>query len=324
MSYILMQQMDSIKNSCILCGRCTAACPSFKHGGIDPMEIMAGGEEGFDQCIVCGTCSRVCHRSDPFTVVRDAIVIDRGIHVSDLFRETGYIRAPAEDRLIDPVWTGSDAYIMSGCVVESMVPYLEYAGSIALHAIGLKVGKLPKGACCLHPIQFMEMPMNERREFRKGLCESAEGKPIVTLCPGCNEELEVVSQDVSHIIMTLYENLDRLPRFETPLKVGMEPGCSAESMKKEMKAVLERMNCVIVNDTFGCCGKNAPVSEPLMLEREEECAGADVIVVGCPMCLVKYDSQSDGIPTVHISELVAMATGHAESLGFHKIPLNPQ
>ena len=45
------------------------------------------------------------------------------------------------------------------------------------------------------------------------------------------------------------------------------------------------------------------------------------MVVGCPMCLVKYDALPEGKPVVHISELVAMAAGDRESLGFHSIQI---
>ena len=60
---------------------------------------------------------------------------------------------------------------------------------------------------------------------------------------------------------------------------------------------------------------------PLREERMRECAGADIVVVGCPMCLVKYDALPEGKPVVHISELVAMAAGDRESLGFHSIQI---
>ena len=79
------------------------------------------------------------------------------------------------------------------------------------------------------------------------------------------------------------------------------------------------MGCEVVNTTMGCCGKNTPVSNPLMDERERECEGAEWIVVACPMCLVKFDAQPEGIPTVHIAELVAMAAGDRNSLGYHRI-----
>lgn len=321
MSFAMLQEVDRIKRSCILCGKCTAACPSFAHGGIDPMEIMAGGEEGLDQCIVCGTCSRVCHRSDPFSVVRYLKVIQDGIHVSDVFRETGFIRPMATDKGIEPEWTGDDVRVMVGCVVGSMAPFIEYAASKAMNVLGVGASRLPGEKCCLHPIQFMEMSEHERRAIKKEMCDTADGRGIVTLCAGCSEELEPVDPGVRHIITFLHEHIDDLPRFRNNVKVGMEPGCSAMHLSKEMGAVLERMNCTVVNHTRGCCGKNVPVSVPLMEEREAECAGADVIVVGCPMCFVKFDSQENGIPVVHLAELVAAAAGHPESLGFHRIPV---
>lgn len=319
MSFAMMQEIEKIKRTCILCGKCTAACPSFKHGGIDPMEIMAGGEQGLDQCIVCGTCQRVCHRSDPFTVIRSLIYMEQNLSVSDTYKQTGFTRAPAEDRYIEAEWKGDDVCVMLGCVIDGMAPFIEYAAAEAMKAIGVGAYRLPKEACCLHPIQFLEMPEHEKRERKIAMCDSSEGRTIVTLCAGCSEELHPVSPNTEHIIAFLHRNIDRLPSFEKRLKVGMEPGCSAECMIKEMKAVLERMNCEIVNTTIGCCGKNAPVNVPLMKEREEECAGADLIVVGCPMCFIKFDSQKGGLPVVHLAELVAMAAGRRESLAFHKI-----
>ncbi len=321
MSYALQQEIEVIKNSCMLCGRCTDVCPSCEHGGLDPMEVMAGGEEALDMCVLCGNCSRTCRRSDPFTVIRTLIAIQNDIHVSDLYKETGLVRPAAEDRCIDPVWSGDDAYVMSGCTVESLVPYLEYAGSKAMSAIGVKASKLPNGSCCLHPIQFMEVPKNEKRSMKLEIIDSAQGRPIVALCPGCSEELEQVNENVEHIIPFLHGHLEDLPVFERRVKVGMEPGCSAEPFRKEMKAILSKMNCEIVNNDFGCCGKSSPLADDLMEAREAECDGADVIVVGCPMCLAKYDERSGGLPVVHIAELVAVAAGYAETLAFHRIPV---
>ncbi len=321
MSFALMQEVERIRRTCILCGRCTAACPSFKHGGIDPMEIMAGGEGNLDQCIVCGTCSRICFRSDPFTVIRDLIYMEQGLSVPETFEETGFVRAPAEDRCVEPEWKGDDAYVMTGCVVNALAPFIEFAASVAMDALGVKASRLPSESCCLHPIQFMGMTEIEKKRRKDELCSRAEGRDIVTLCAGCSGELEPVYPRASHIIAFLHGRLDGLPRFDRTIRVGMEPGCSAEHLKKEMKAVLERMNCEVVNSEIGCCGKNAPVNVPLMREREEECAGAEVIVVGCPMCFVKFDAQERGIPVVHIAELVAAAAARRESLRFHRIPV---
>lgn len=319
MSFEMQQEIDKIRRTCILCGRCTAVCPSFKHGGIDPMEIMAGGEEGLDQCIMCGNCQRICRRSDPFTVIRGLIYMQNSMSVSDTFKQTGFTRAPAADRCIEASWEGDDVCVMLGCVVDGMAPFIEYAAAEAMKAVGVGAYRLPGEMCCLHPIQFLGMPEHEKRDIKIGMCDSAEGRDIVTLCAGCSEELQMISDGTKHIIEFLYGHLDDLPSFDRRIKVGMEPGCSAENLMKEMKAVLERMNCEIVNTTVGCCGKNAPVNIRLMKEREEECADADIIVVGCPMCFIKYDSQENGIPVAHIAELVAMAAGKDGSMAFHRI-----
>ncbi len=321
MSFAMRQEIDKIRCTCMLCGRCSKACPSFRHGGIDPMEIMAGGDQALDKCILCGTCSRICKRSDPFKVIRDLIYMEQGLSVSDTYKQTGFVRAPAEDRCVEPEWTGTDAYVMTGCVINGMAPYIEFAASVAMEAIGVRASRLPRESCCLHPVQFMGLTEGEKRSSWRDMCSSADGKDIITLCAGCSEEIETAEPSVSHIARYLYARLDSLPRFEKRLKVGMEPGCSAEPFAKEMAAVLERMNCEVVNREFGCCGKNAPAAGALMAEREDECSKAELIVVGCPMCFVKFDSSEGGRPVVHIAELVAMAAGRRESLAFHKIPV---
>ena len=321
MGVSMSREIDLIKRTCILCGRCTEACPSARHGGIDPMEIMAGGESDLSLCIMCGTCSQTCFRSDPFTVIRYMIYMEQGLSVSETYRRTGFVREPAEDRCLEPEWSGDGAYVSLGCVVNSMAPYIEFAASVAMKAVGVDASRIPNEVCCLHPVQFMGMSQHEKRSVRKGMLDGAGGRPVVTLCAGCSEEYEAIDPGVSHIIPFLHGRLDRLPRFENTVKVGMEPGCSAAPYGKQMRAVLEAMNCEVVNQEFGCCGKVAPVAKALMEEREAECAGADLIVVGCPNCYTKFDAIEGGLPVVHIAELVAMAAGRPESLAFHRIPV---
>lgn len=302
----LTDEIERLRARCIGCGKCSRVCPSLRHGGLDPMEVMMGGEADMSTCIGCGNCSKACRRTDPAVVMKDLICLNNGIHVSQTFRDTGYIMPPAE-QVPEPVWSGDDVMVMPGCVAKGKVPRIIAASSVAFKAMGIGASELPGNTCCMHPVQFRDMTEPERGSFRRAMGDSAEGRRIVTLCAGCSEELESSGVDTVHIIPFLAENLDRLPRFPEPLKVGMEPGCSAMPFKDDMRRVLERMNCVVINTRMGCCGKSTPVAEPLMEEREAECEGADVIVVGCPMCLVKFSAWPGGIPTVHISELVARA-----------------
>ncbi len=318
----LQDEIESLRRKCIGCGKCSKVCPSLKHGGCDPMEIMVGNDEGVIHCIGCGNCSKVCRRSDPYTVMRDLLCLAKGVHVSEVFKETGYSMPqkdmPARTELV-PEWEGNDVYIMPGCVIKCKAPYVEYATAVALKDMGVGCSELPGNTCCMHPIQFREMTEFERRDYKKRMGDTSGSKDLVTLCGGCSDELLFSGVDATHIVSFLRQHLDALPRFEKPLKVAVEPGCSESVSVKEMREVVEAMGCEVVNTKTGCCGKYADVSERLMKDREEECAGADVIVVGCPMCLVRYDDHPDGLPVVHMSELVAMAAGDLSTLDHHKI-----
>ena len=300
----LNDEIERLRTKCIGCGKCSKVCPSLKHGGIDPMEVMMGGEADMSTCISCGNCSAVCRRTDPMAVMQDIIALERDIHVSQAFRDTGYAMTPVE-QVPEPVWTGDDVMVMPGCVTKAKVPYVIYAASVAFGAMGTKAGELPGNTCCMHPTQFREMTEPERRSYRFEMGRTAGDRELVTLCAGCAQELQKSS--------------DALPKLDASLKVGIEPGCAAMDLRKEMREVVEAMGCEVVNTSMGCCGKNTTVAGPLMDEREAECAGADWIVVGCPMCQVKFDAYPDGIPSMHISELVAMAAGDTESLRHHRI-----
>ena len=185
--------------------------------------------------------------------------------------------------------------------------------------MGFGSRELPGNTCCMHPVQFREMTEDERVHYKRVMGDSAGGDDIVTLCGGCSDELTDADVPAMHIVQFLHDHMDRLPRFGRTIRVGLEPGCSVMRYADLMREVVEAMGCEVVNRTMGCCGKNTPVSGPLMAERETECEGAEWIVVACPMCLVKFDSQPDGIPTVHIAELVAMASGDSSSLGQHRL-----
>ncbi len=314
----LTDEIERLRVRCLGCAKCSKVCPSLKHGGLDPMEIMMGGDDDVSTCIGCGNCTRVCHRTDPATVMKDLQAMAGDIHVSKVFEDTGYALPPSECELVPP-WEGDDVAVMPGCVTKAKVPYVQYAAAVALRSMGVGASELEGNTCCMHPVQFREMSEPERRSYRTAMGTNARGRPIVTLCAGCSDELIGAFVDASHIIPFLADHLDSLPRLKTPMRVGMEPGCSAMPFKKEMKAVLEALGCEVVNGSMGCCGKNTSVSPSLMAERQAECRGADWIIVGCPMCQVKFDTHEGGIPVMHIAELVAMAAGDTESLKLHSI-----
>lgn len=316
-------EIDDLRAKCVGCGMCRDVCPSLKHGGVDPLLIMQGGDENIRSCISCGNCSRVCEYTDPYIVMKDVLSKVNGVHVSQTYRDCG-LAMPVQDvpsASLECRWTGDDVYVMPGCMVRCRFPFLEYAASVALDSMGIRCSEIPDTSCCLHPVQFREMPESERQGAKSSIGRSAGGGDIVTLCGGCHEELEAAGEGSEHIIQFLHRKIGSLPRFDEPLRVALEPGCSSEPYADEMVEVVKALGCECIGNGWGCCGKGTDVSTGLMADREAECADADLIVVGCPTCFMKFDSQAGGRPVVHIAELVAMAAGDRESLRYHTIPV---
>ena len=315
-------EIEKLRLRCIGCGKCSNYCPSLKHGGCDPMEIMMGNDDDVLECISCGNCSKICRRSDPFRVMQDLICLRREMHLPQHFHETGLVVPMVDHPSCEELNTGwdedGDVCIMPGCIAKAKYPFLEHAAAMAVKAVGGRCSELKGFKCCTHPIPFRELLGTERRAYKQDTGRAAGDRKIVTLCGGCSEELIEGDVDAVHIIPYLHERIDSLPRFENGPRVAIQPGCSAWEFRKEMTAVIEAMGCKPMGNKMGCCGKNVRVSEPLMEEREAECAGADYVIVACPMCFQKYDSYPDGIPVLHIAELVAMAAGDDSTLKYHR------
>ncbi len=325
--YRTRDHIDEYREKCTGCGRCREVCPSYRHGGCDPLAVMMGDDRAVFDCVGCGYCSEACEHTDPKTVMLAAYSIVTGKEVSDEFWETGLARPlddhPSREEL-PPEWDGDDAYIMPGCVARCLVPYIEHATSVTMRAIGVGASELPDFTCCMYPIQFGCMDDAERDGYRIRMGETADWRELVTLCAGCSEIMERSGVHCQHIIPFLHDHVGSIPALDRPLKVSVEPGCAARASRDMMVDIMERMGCQVVNGTSGCCGKaSRKAAGPLMAERQAESEGADVIVVGCPMCLVKYDAYEGGIPVVYITELISFAAGDGRSLGYHRIPVDP-
>lgn len=283
------------------------------------MAVMAGDDSSVTSCIGCGNCSRACANTDPQTVMLYLINVVKGLRVPDSFTDTGYVMYPkVPDGCPEPVWKGDDMHVMPGCVVKCRAPFITYAASVVLDSLGLACSEVPDSTCCMYPAQLWDIPEEEREGLRVRMGESVSGRPIVSMCAGCEELMVRSGIDVTHMIPFVVRNLDRLPSIE-PLgcKVALEPGCTADVYYRDLMAIAEHLGCTVVNDSHGCCGKGSSVSSALMEERQKECSGADFIVVGCPMCFIKYDRHPDGIPVMHVAELLAMALGDTRALAFH-------
>lgn len=312
--------------ACIGCRRCVKVCPSHANGGCDPYYVMHGWDGNVKACIGCGKCSEVCPATDPKTVMMYVKADAIGAKVPDSFTRCGYVREPA-----DPSWQeglpaverGDDAYIMPGCIVKGFLPWLEYAAETAFASVGVRVKELPDNKCCMYPVTLRGMTDVERNSYKFRMRNQARGKDIVTLCAGCCNEMGRAAVYAPHISTYLARYIGQIRKLPgTHLKVALEPGCSAERFRNDFEAVVRATGAEPIGNRSGCCGKSVPhVKDALMKERQEECADADVIVVGCPNCMRFYDKYPGGKPVIHIAELVALAAGHRETLRFHSIPV---
>lgn len=312
-------ELDRMRQKCIGCGRCTEVCPSYKHGGCDPREIMLGSEEGLEFCISCGRCSEICRRLDPTKIIQTMILIRENKTLPPVYHDTGYVQPISETEVPEPQWTGDEVSIMPGCIVKCKVPFIENAAASIVNRMGHTCREIPVSTCCTHPIVCRELSDMECRNVKKKMEASAGDSAILTLCGGCNDEF--LESDVSsrHMIQFLYDNIDQLPVSETKLKVALEPGCSAQKYIKQMVAIVEKMGFEYIDNEYGCCGKNIEMAAEMMAERQEAATEADVIVVGCPMCFLKYDAYEGGKKVLHIAELAALAAGDDSSLQYHRI-----
>jgi heterodisulfide reductase subunit B len=160
--------------------------------------------------------------------------------------------------------------------------------------------------------------------------------------------------DVKHFVDVLKENLDKvksaITRPLTDLKVACHPGCHymrpAEWMESDdplrpttLKELAEASGASVVDyDELSLCCGNAvagayPEAGNAILQQKLESikkAGANCIVVNCPACFQRMDSEQTtqatlkqmyGIPVLYITELLALAMGaSAEEIGlkFHR------
>ena len=317
--------IDMYRRLCVECGTCREVCPSYNHGGCDPLAVMRGEYRRVFDCVGCGSCSRACEHTNPKIVMMAAYSIVLDTPVSQAFLDTGYSRYPSADAPgadLEPVWDGEEVCVMPGCVAKCVVPYVVYAASSGLRGMGAKACELPDFTCCMYPIQFGTMQDEERVGYIRRMGETAGSREIVNLCGGCTEIMNRHGVECRHLIPFLHDRLDSLPRINGRLKVSVEPGCAAVEHADEMTDIVRAMGCEPVGNEPGCGGKNSRnVAKPLMDERQEAARDADAIVVGCPMCQSKYDSVPGGKPVMHLAELLVAAFGDRRSLECHTIPV---
>lgn len=282
---------------------------------------MNGENGNIRKCIGCGRCSGICSNTDPFKVMMYMNYLAADAKIPDSFFEFGYVM-PLPNRSENypiPEWKGDDAYILPGCIVKCRFPFLEYAAWAALNVLDIKCSELPDSGCCTFPIHFRGLTDSERNSIKNKMCNGK--KNIVTLCPGCADELVAAGEDAELIVKFLYKHIKKLSQLKkVNLKVALQPGCHSNEFLEEFDAVIRSVGAKPIGNKMGCCGKSViDVGNPNMDERQKEIAGADAVIVACPSCFSKYDAVPSGVPVLHIVELVALAAGNGRSLEFHNL-----
>ena len=310
-----------LMNGCVGCGECNVVCPSYNKGGCDPMAVLKGDESKVSGCIGCGECSTICGYTDPWKVMMYMNCTVNSLEIPQSFKETGYHIPKPDNTEVQPAnyVDGGDVCLSPGCLVNAMVPFLEDAGVVALDSIGLSTERLDSG-CCTFPIHYRSLTDEERDSIKIESVNGSDGRRIVTLCPGCSNELSNSGLDTYHIIELLHSEMDAIKRLPgIDMKVCVQPGCHLRHLEKEFIEVVKATGAEVVDAPIGCCGKAVPgISEMIMSERQKDMEGADAVVVGCPSCFIRYDSRDNGIRVLHISELVAMASGIDRTLRYHR------
>ncbi|UAL07306.1 MAG: (Fe-S)-binding protein [Candidatus Methanogranum gryphiswaldense] len=317
-------EISDLMTKCIKCGLCQDNCPSLRYGGCDPMAVMSGEDGNVVKCIGCGECSRSCDFTDPTYVMHFMRSKALGSKVPDIFLRTGFVlpQSDVSRSELKPQWEGNN-YLMSGCTVESKAPFLIYAATLALNSVGEGCQELPKNSCCTYPIPFRQLTEKERDAYKHEIGNSSAGKNIITICPGCDAELNRSGVYAINFVNLMVKHADKIQVLKsTTLKVAIEPGCHYDTIYDDLVKIVKATGVEYIENKFGCCGKSIPVvSEGLMKERQKEMEGADVVIVACPMCFSRYDLVSNGIPVLHIVELIAMAAGDNSTLKYHNIKL---
>ena len=307
-----------LMHKCIGCGKCRKVCPSLKHGGCDPMDVLMGGDR-WQGCIGCGRCSEVCRYTDPKKVMMYNTAVRTPMPIPDCYKEEGYNLPSGEYPYGAPDYRDSDIALMPGCIVNASERFLENASVKALGTIGIDVRRFDEG-CCVYPVPYRIMTDGERDKIKKEMLQGYDR--IINLCNGCCRELVDSGADAEHIIHTLHRHIDQLPKGGLEgMKVVIQPGCSMVTIIDLYKDVCRRLGAEVMDVEPGCCGKGTKVRESIMTERQKSMEGADAVIVGCPACFMWYDKWEGGIPVMYIAEAVAICTGDRRSMECHRIPL---
>lgn len=242
--------------------------------------------------------------------------------------------------------------LFTGCTIQSRLPFVESAFRFVLERLGMRMEDHGGNTCCMEPVGLRSMSQRSWLRINARHHSIADGKRIVTLCEGCNlslsESADIIRDeasatggpaqsvsDVSGTLQFMFENLEAIREKVTdPIgrRMAFFPGCHCEYVcsKKGSSAILMMQS---VLDAIGivplrpaddlCCGGSVSMIDADLDRRilsetigSFKDMGPEAVVTACPFCFMRFDMAAK-YPSYHLAEVVAMAMGHADTIGYH-------
>ncbi len=225
--------------------------------------------------------------------------------------------------------------------------------SLSLCAKNLELAEQVEGdlavacAACFSRLKFTQHTLDENAAKRKQV-EKAIDAPV-RLDGAVKHLLEILAKDFG-----LDHLKDKITKPLAGLKVACYYGCLLTRPPEvpnldcvEAPTIMERVveaagaETVVWTHRMECCGANFTLSRPGVVIQlsnaildSAKAAGADCIMVGCPLCHGNLDirqkeiegvySTEYGLPVFYITQLVGLACGlSADKLGLDALIVNP-
>jgi heterodisulfide reductase subunit B len=238
-----------------------------------------------------------------------------------------------------------------GCSLESTAWDLDKSARAVCRVLGIELNDIPDWSCCGSTPGHVSSPSLATALPARNLQKAADmGMPVTTVCASCYARLRVANQKivasaeererVERIIGKPYDG--KVVRKLSGLKVACYYGCLLSRPPEavafdnpEHPTVMERLVSLTGAQPIEwpykteCCGASLSISNSAIVGRLSHRllsmvrrAGAQMVVVACPLCQVNLDlRQADATaahgelpatPILYFTQLLGLALGLSE------------